>query len=104
MDRSVILTGGNCIARTFIDGISVQQSADHTIDDILSPDLIAGIEVYPRRLSVPPQYQDAIGGDCGAVLFWTKSGEPSQGASWSFRRIAFGLGVLAGIVALGLSG
>jgi hypothetical protein len=104
MDRSVIVTGGNCVARTFIDGISVQQSAEHTIDDLLTPELIAGIEVYPRGLSVPPQYQSAAGEQCGAVLFWTKEPRPSPGASWSFRRIAVGLGLLAGILTLGLSG
>lgn len=104
MDRNVILTGGGCVARTFIDGISVEQSAEHTIDDLLSPDLIAGIEVYPRGMTVPPQYQNSIGGDCGAVLFWTKAGRPSQGSSWGLGRIAIGLGLLAGIVTLGFSG
>ena len=99
MDRSVIRSG-DCIARTFIDGVRFNQSESHTVDDLLTPDLIAGVEVYPRPLSAPAQYQD-VGSDCGVVLFWTKEPRPSVGSSWTFARVAVGIGVLAGILTLG---
>ena len=95
---------GRCLARTFIDGVRVEQSSSASIDDLLSPELIAAVEMYPRGFQAPPQYTDALDPRCGVVLFWTK--EPRQGESsgWSVTKITVGLGVLVGILMLGLVG
>jgi len=98
-DRNVILAG-NCVAETFIDGMPVRQSADHTMDDILPPEVIAGVEVYPRGVSAPAQYSGL--GTCGVVLFWTKEPKPDMNGSGGFARVVVGLGLLAGIITLGI--
>ncbi len=41
------------------------------LDDVISPSSIAGVEIYPRGASAPPQYQ-MLNGTCGVVLIWTK--------------------------------
>jgi hypothetical protein len=38
------------------------------IDDVVPADLVRAIEVYPRRLQAPPEYQAF---DCGSVVIWT---------------------------------
>ncbi|MBL8983143.1 MAG: hypothetical protein JNL26_13215, partial [Gemmatimonadetes bacterium] len=37
-------------------------------DDVIPADLVRAVEVYPRRMQAPPEYQD---GDCGSVVVWT---------------------------------
>ena len=41
------------------------------INDLVSANSIAGIEVYPRSVTAPPKYQ-SLNGTCGVVLIWTK--------------------------------
>jgi hypothetical protein len=41
------------------------------LDNLASPTDIAGIEVYPRAVGAPPQYQ-SLNGSCGVILVWTK--------------------------------
>ncbi len=101
LDRSVILASGGCLARTFIDGVHIDQSGGHSIDDLLAPELIAGVEVYPRAMSAPFQYQGA-GNTCGVVLFWTKEPRLGHGRALSGRRIALGLGFVVAILSVGV--
>jgi hypothetical protein len=79
-----------CVLTVFLDGIRIQPSTraighgykgdrqfmgdlqDEQINALIAPGSVAGIEVYTRGLSAPPQYQP-LGGTCGIVLFWTKS-------------------------------
>lgn len=103
LERTVILTR-NCLAQTFIDGVRVTQLAGGSIDDLLPPDRIAGIEMYPRGLSAPPQYQDARNPECGVVLFWTKDRPGGTGRGSSFGRMAIGLGLLGAIITLAIIG
>lgn len=101
LERNVIMAG-ECEARTFIDGVRVQQGAGASVDDLLTPDRIAGVEMYPRGLSAPPQYVDTHDPRCGVVLFWTKEPVPSGERGWNRSRIAAGLGLVAGIIVLGI--
>ncbi len=98
MDRSLIYlrhgVGGECLANVYVDGVRSQQSVDATMDDLLASQNIAGIEVYSRPVTVPPQYQGNQ--QCGSVLFWT--GRPEGGGSWSLGRILTGTGLLVGLV------
>jgi len=98
-DRSVILAN-NCVARIFIDGVSVTQTEGGSIDDLLPADHIAGIEVYPRLMQAPPQYQSARGAACGVVLFWTKEPTASVSAGRSLRTRLIGFGLLGALVTL----
>lgn len=103
-ERHVIMAG-QCVARTFIDGVRVQQAEGVSIDDLLTPERIAGVEIYPRPLSAPPQYRDAIPPQCGVVLFWTKEPQPdSDTGGWGLGRIGVGLGIVASILTLGFIG
>ena len=103
LDRNVIMTG-NCEARTFIDGVRVQQAAGASVDDLLSPDRIAGVEMYPQSLGAPPQYVDTQNPGCGVVLYWTKEPEPTGEGGWNTSRIAVGVGLVAGIIFAGILG
>jgi hypothetical protein len=78
-----------CVLTVFLDGIRIQPSTraigngykgdrtfmgdlqDEQINSLIAPGSVAGIEVYTRGLSAPPQYQP-LAGTCGIVLFWTK--------------------------------
>lgn len=102
LDRGVIMSGG-CPARTFIDGMRVQQGDGASIDDLLTPDRIAGVEVYPRATGAPVQYQDP-GQRCGVVLFWTKPAEQDADGGSSRGRTLLGVGLLLGILTLAVIG
>lgn len=41
------------------------------IDQFISPDDVAAIEIYPRAVAAPPMYQ-TLNGTCGIVAIWTK--------------------------------
>ncbi len=41
------------------------------MDDVVSTNEIAGIEIYQRAVQAPPQYQ-MLNGTCGVILIWTK--------------------------------
>lgn len=103
LDRSVIMSGG-CEARTFIDGVRVGQGGGASVDDLLTPERIAGVEMYPRSLGAPPQYVDPHDPACGVVLYWTKDPELAGEGGWYGRRIAVGVGLLASIITVGLIG
>ena len=67
-------------------------------------ELIAGIEMYPRGLTAPVQYQDASNPNCGVVLFWTKGPGIGSSRGWGAKRIAAGLGLLVGLLTIGFIG
>ncbi len=92
----IVLQGsaGPCVANVFIDGIRTRQTVDHSPDDLLDPSLIAGVELYPRALLAPIQYQ--VNPDCGVVLYWTA--RPEGGESWSLKRIIAGTALLGGLI------
>lgn len=98
MDRSLIYlrhgTGGECLANVYVDGVRSRQSVDHTLDDLLQSENLGGIEVYPRPLSAPLQYQSDP--SCGVVLFWTR--RPEGAGTWSKPRIILGGGLIIGLV------
>ena len=103
LHRNVIRSRG-CLSRTFIDGVEIQQDRGHSVDDLLAPDRVEGIEVYPRALSAPAQFNSALGPDCGVVLFWSREPSPSPSTYWRPGRLAAGFGVFLGLLTLGLVG
>jgi hypothetical protein len=63
-----------CKMTVFLDGIRItNRLGDEVegIDEIVHSRSISGIEVYPRAVGAPPQFQP-LNGSCGVVLLWTK--------------------------------
>jgi Carboxypeptidase regulatory-like domain len=58
---------GHCVATLYIDGFrsDYEQLASYHPRDL------AGVEVHPRAITAPTQFQP-VSGDCGVVLVWTK--------------------------------
>jgi hypothetical protein len=46
-------------------------SADATLDELVPPSMLAGIEVYPSASSVPNELQHHVDG-CGLIVVWTR--------------------------------
>jgi hypothetical protein len=66
--------GGYCVMTVYLDGVRVQGIAGgghESINLFIHPTTVLAIEVYPRPVSAPPQYQ-SLNGTCGVVLIWTK--------------------------------
>jgi hypothetical protein len=72
---AVILGPEGCLMTVYLDNIRVIGSRTRRAEDPINllalPTSVAGIEVYPRSVSAPPQYL-SMNGTCGVVLIWTK--------------------------------
>jgi protocatechuate 3,4-dioxygenase beta subunit len=60
---------GTCQARVVLDGMLLQP--DDELDRWVSPDEVAGIEVYLDATFAPPQYGNGRPDSCSIVLVWT---------------------------------
>jgi hypothetical protein len=98
-DEYLILSHG-CPVTVYVDGVRIDQMRV-PVDEYLDMDRIAGIEVYPRAMSAPPQYQDARRRECGSVVYWTKDLETDDPGGWNMTKIVLGG---AGVTALLLLG
>lgn len=58
-----------CKPAIFLDGI---QAVGAELDDVTRPGDIDGIEVYSSWSGIPPQFNDRQGGNCGAIIVWTR--------------------------------
>ena len=69
----VTLSNGYCYPRVFLDGILVHDGGREAagIDDLVNPDAVAGIEVYPSSAGLPARYSSMTAG-CGVLLIWTR--------------------------------
>ncbi len=99
-DRWLVYSG-DCLANVYIDGVRIDQSVT-SVDEYLTLDRIAGVEIYARAMSAPPQYQDARRRDCGTVVYWTKDLEPDRRGGWSTTKIMLGVTGISGLLLLGL--
>jgi len=67
----VPLGGGivrRCVMSLFLDGMRLP--ADEV--EAIRLDELAGVEVYKQGLEVPVEFQTGFGGDCGAILMWSR--------------------------------
>lgn len=72
---------GGCAATVYIDGIRAMgelpaggESASGNpvaIDNLVSPQAVAGIEAYRTGFDAPPQFQ-SLNGTCAVIVIWTK--------------------------------
>lgn len=70
----VIAGSGNCKMTVYLDNIRIVgrlNGRDDKLNEMVTITSVAGMEIYPRAVSAPPQYQ-ALNGTCGVVLIWTK--------------------------------
>ena len=72
---SDVLTGAlGCKMTVYLDNIRIVGrlgGRDDLVNELALPTHVAGMEIYPRAVSAPPQYQP-LNGTCGIVLIWTK--------------------------------
>jgi hypothetical protein len=90
----------SCEPAIFIDGVPVKQYSDSGIDEFLTPDMIEGVEVYPRSAGAPSEL--VTSNHCGVVAFWTRApSEESGRITWKRVRMVGGfLVMMAGLVVL----
>jgi hypothetical protein len=58
-----------CQPMVFIDRVPIR---DVELDEVTTPEEIAGIEIYSSSSSVPPEFMDRGGRGCGAIVVWTR--------------------------------
>lgn len=97
-DEYVILTG-DCPATVYVDGVRIDQMRV-SVDQYLDLERIAGVEIYPRAMSAPPQYQDALRRECGTVVYWTKELEPDAPGGWSRTKVVLAAVSITGLLFL----
>ena len=81
IDRSIVLRSGRigdmagnfCYPRVYLDDILVHRGGDEPagIDHLLTPGVVAGVEIYPSSAGMPAQYV-ATGSSCGVIVIWTR--------------------------------
>jgi len=57
-----------CVMSLFLDGMRVPADQLETV----WLDQLAGVEVYKHAFDVPVEFQTPFGGECGAVLMWSR--------------------------------
>lgn len=68
--RSHVRTTEGCRPMVFLDGLRFPLLGE-SVDDLVPAWELAGIEVYPRAIEVPVEFQ-GLGARCGAVLLWRR--------------------------------
>lgn len=58
-----------CQPLVWIDRVPIR---DVELDEVVTPEEIAGIEIYSSSSSTPPQFMDRGGRGCGAIVVWTR--------------------------------
>jgi hypothetical protein len=92
--RPVMLARGGCPPSLYLNGVLLNFALGETIDDMIDPGSLEGVEIYRHSMEVPFEYSGPR--VCGAILFWTRPGE-------SRTRVGFWRYVLFGGALLGLS-
>ncbi|MBT8489189.1 MAG: carboxypeptidase-like regulatory domain-containing protein [Gemmatimonadetes bacterium] len=100
-DRWIVMSG-DCPATVYVDGVRINQM-NASVDEYLELPRIAGVEVYPRAMSAPPQFMHGPGPECGTVLYWTKDLEPDDSGGWTTTKIVLGSLGFAALIVLGLA-
>jgi hypothetical protein len=67
-----VLTTEGCRPNVYLDGLRFPLMGE-TIDQIVSPSEIDGIEVYAHAAEVPAEFQ-SVNNSCGAIVIWTRRG------------------------------
>ena len=89
-------TAGLCQPAVWIDNIYVPLSEQVTLDDVLTPQVIEGAEIYNSVAAAPTQYRV---GSCGVILVWTRRGSRDEARPFRWRQILIGAALGIGLVA-----
>jgi hypothetical protein len=77
LDGSRLQTAGTSMRRgsqgARLGGSEQRIERDLMLDHIVDPASIAAIEIYPRAVGAPPQFQ-VLNGTCGVIVIWTVTG------------------------------
>jgi hypothetical protein len=89
--RQTVRLRGGCRPSLWVDGMPLMTS--ERMDDILFPMDLEAVEVY-HSASLPVQFGSS---QCGAIIVWTRRGEPLQnrGSFWKKFAVAVGFAFLA---------
>jgi hypothetical protein len=64
-----------CLMTVYLDRVRIVgrsgSGADDFVNEIVVPSSVAAMEIYPRGVGAPPEFQP-MNGNCGVVLIWTK--------------------------------
>jgi Carboxypeptidase regulatory-like domain len=75
MSRGRVWMGGNargCFPTVYIDGF--RKPHDISLDDLITPDRIWGIEIYRYSFDIPNNLpRDGMGSTCGIIMIWTRN-------------------------------
>jgi hypothetical protein len=62
-----------CRPQVYLDGVPYTLLGDESIDHIVSPHQLEGIEVYPHPATTPVEFQMGGNATCGAIVLWTRT-------------------------------
>nr|MCU0636558.1 hypothetical protein [Gemmatimonadaceae bacterium] len=62
-----------CLLPIFLDGAKLPLGGGTALDDVLSVNDVAAVEVYTSLAGLSPEFLGRTD-NCGAVLLWTRSG------------------------------
>jgi TonB-dependent starch-binding outer membrane protein SusC len=96
--NAIMMRGGSgsCEPAVYIDGTHTRLLPESTIDDIIRPETIEGVEIYSTAAAAPSQF--GAHGACGVILFWTRPGSGSGGERMNWRRALVGAALVVIIV------
>jgi hypothetical protein len=64
-----------CVMTVYLDRVRIVgragASADDFVNEMVVPSSVAAMEIYPRGVGAPSEFQP-MNGSCGVVLIWTK--------------------------------
>lgn len=77
---------GRCVPEVWVDGTRVMSTSD--LDSFLRPEDLEAVEVYSGA-QLPAQFGPSA---CGAIVVWTRTGEPDTSPNSLLRQILIGVG------------
>ena len=80
--RPFTLSRGGCTPTLYLNGSRMVFASGESLDDRITPEVLEGIEIYRNETELPFEFTGI--GQCGAILFWTRGGEPGRGGAWRF--------------------
>jgi len=84
-----------CSPAVYMDGNYMSILSADDIDNWVTPEEIAGIEIYTGP-GIPPQFNKGLADSCGSIVIWTKPRKLAYRSSWKIRMAKIlGLAVIA---------
>ncbi|MGH7500214.1 MAG: carboxypeptidase regulatory-like domain-containing protein [Longimicrobiales bacterium] len=76
----VMLSRGGCTPTLYLNGSRMVFASGESLDDRIIPEMLEGVEIYRNETELPFEFTGI--GQCGAILFWTRAGEPGRRGAW----------------------